>query len=88
MYLHGVIEAMLQVEALRLAMTNIAADKLTSKDVLEKGFQAIKNFSTGDLTPPLTYGPGDIEGSDKIRLDQVQNGKVATLGTYPIHDIY
>jgi branched-chain amino acid transport system substrate-binding protein len=88
MYLHGVIEAMLQVEALRLAMTNIAADKLTSKDVLQKGFEAIKNFSTGDLTPPLTFGPGDIEGSDKIRLDQVQNGKVVTLGNYPIHDIY
>jgi branched-chain amino acid transport system substrate-binding protein len=88
MYLHGVIEAMLQVEALRLAMTNIAADKLTSKDVLEKGFEAIKNFSTGDLTPPLTFGPGDPEGSDKIRLDQVQKGDVVVLGNYPVHDIY
>jgi branched-chain amino acid transport system substrate-binding protein len=88
MYLHGVIEAMLQVEALRLAMSNIDADKLTSKDVLEKGFQAIKNFSTGGLTPALTFGLGDPEGSDEIRLDQVQNGKVVALGNYPVHDIY
>jgi len=88
MYLHGVIEAMLQVEALRMAMTNIAADKLTSKDVLEKGFQMIKNFSTGDITPPLTFGPNDPDGPDDVRVDQVQNGKVVFIGNYPAHHVY
>jgi branched-chain amino acid transport system substrate-binding protein len=88
MYLHGVIEAMLQVEALRMAMTNITADKLTSKDVLEKGFQAIKNFSTGDITPPLTFGPNDPDGPDEVRIDQDQNGEVVFIGNYPTHHVY
>lgn len=88
MYLHGVIEAMLQVEALRLAMESVPADKLTPKDVLHKGFEMVKNLDTGGLTPKLTYGPGDPKGADEIRLDQVQNGQVVTLGNYPVHDIY
>jgi branched-chain amino acid transport system substrate-binding protein len=88
MYLHGVIEAMLQVEALRLAMAEIPADKLKSTDVLNKGFYMIKNFSTGDITPLLTFGPGDIEGPDDIRLDQVQNGEVVFIGNYPTHGVY
>lgn len=90
MYVDGVVEAMTQVEALRLAMASgIPADQLTAKDVLEKGFYQIKNMSTGGITnTPLTYGPGDIEGVDQIRIDQVQNGKIVKQGTYPTHHIY
>jgi hypothetical protein len=79
---------MLQVEALRLAMTNVAADKLTSKDVLEKGFQAIKNFSTGDMMPKLTFGVNDPDGPDEVRVDQDQNGQVVSVGNYPAHHVY
>jgi hypothetical protein len=90
MYVDGVIESMTQVEALRLAMASgISADQLTPKDVLEKGFYQIKNMSTGGLTnTPLTYGPGDIEGVDAVRIDQVQNGKIVKQGEYPTHHIY
>ena len=88
MYLHGVIEAMLQVEALRTAMNNVDADELTSKDVLEKGFQLIKNFSTGEITPPLTFGPNDPDGPDDVRVDQDQNGDVVFIGNYPAHHVY
>ena len=88
MYLHGVIEAMLQIDALRTAMTTVDADKLTSKDVLEKGFYTIKNFSTGDITPLLTYGPNDPDGPDEVRIDQVQNGEVVFIGKYPAHHVY
>ena len=90
MYVDGVVEAMTQVEALRLAMASgIPADQLTAKDVLEKGFYQIKNMSTGGITnTPLTYGPGDIEGVDQIRIDQVQGGKIVKQGTYPVHHIY
>jgi hypothetical protein len=89
MYLDGLIEAMTQVEALRLAATQVAPDKLTSADVLEKGFQQIKNFSTGGITiSNLTYGPGDVEGVDKVRLQQVQKGKIAEIGSFPLRGIY
>ncbi len=88
MYLAGMVEAMIQTEALRLAMLEKPADQLKSVDVLEYGFYQIKNLSTGDLTPPLTFGPSDVEGASEMRVDQVQNGKVVLLGNYPCHGIY
>jgi ABC-type branched-subunit amino acid transport system substrate-binding protein len=89
MYEAGVLEAMTQVEALRLAMEKVPFEKLTPRDVLEKGFFKIKNLATGDISStPLTYGPGDVEGVDEIRIDQVQKGKVVEVGLYPLRHIY
>jgi hypothetical protein len=89
MYPHGVVEAMIQVEALRLAMQEVPIDELTPVDVLEYGFYMIKNLETGGITSsPLTYGPGDVIGMDKVLVQQVQGGKVVALGTWPLHNIY
>jgi ABC-type branched-subunit amino acid transport system substrate-binding protein len=88
MYLCGIVEAMTQVEALRLASEQVDPAQLTSADVLEKGFQQIKDFSTGDiLITNLTYGPDDPEGVDEVRLQQAQGGKVVELGSYPLRGI-
>lgn len=89
MYETGIIEAMTQVEALRLAMQKVPLEKLTPRDVLEQGFYKIKNLNTGDLSStPLTYGEGKVEGVDQIRIDQVQKGKSVKVGTYPMRHIY
>jgi hypothetical protein len=89
MYEAGVLEAMIQVEALRLAMQKVPFEKLTPRDVLENGFFKIKNLDTADISSTrLTYGPGDIEGVDKIRIDQVQKGKVVEVGTWPCRHLY
>jgi ABC-type branched-subunit amino acid transport system substrate-binding protein len=89
MYIDGIIEAMTQVEALRLAMTQVPPDTLTAKDVLTKGFEQIKNFSTGGiLISPLNYGPGERKGVNQVRLQQVQNGKIVEIGSYPMRDLY
>jgi hypothetical protein len=91
MYAGGVVECMTQVEAFRLALLNTGKtpDQLTSSDVLEYGFYKIKDLSTGGITgSPLTYGPGDVEGSDEVRIQQVQNGKIVDLGSYPCHHVY
>ena len=89
MYEAGILEGMIQVEALRLAMKQVPFEKLTRRDVLEKGFFKIKNLDTAKISStPLTYGPGDIEGVDQIRIDQVQKGKVVEVGLYPLRHIY
>ena len=89
MYMGGFLEAMTQVEALRLAMQKKPLDQLKPLDVLKDGFYQIKNFDTGGISStPLTYGPGKIEGVDKVRVDQLQNGKVIKQGVYPVHHIY
>jgi branched-chain amino acid transport system substrate-binding protein len=89
MYEAGVLEGMIQVEALRLAMQKVPYEKLTRAIVLEEGFFKIKNMDTAGISStPLTYGPGDIEGVDKIRIDQVQGGKVVEVGLTPLRHIY
>lgn len=89
MYVHGLVEAMIQVEALRLALLEKPADQLTPVDVLEYGFYRIKKLDTGGITStPLTYGPADVEGVDEIRVDQVQGGKIVHIGTWPARGIY
>jgi len=89
MYQGGILEAMIQVEALRLAMQALPVDKLTRRDVLEKGFYMIKNLDTGEISStPITYGPGDIQGVDQVRIDQIQKGKVVKVGLTPIRNIY
>jgi len=88
-YMGGFIEAMTQIEALRLAMQKTPLEKLKPIDVLNDGFYQIKNFDTGAISStPLTYGPGKIEGVDKVRIDQLQKGKVVKQGVYPCHGIY
>ncbi|MBN2059776.1 MAG: ABC transporter substrate-binding protein [Deltaproteobacteria bacterium] len=89
MYEAGVLEGMIQIEAFRLALQKVPFEKLTSRIVLEEGFFKIKNLPTGDISStPLTYGPGDIEGVDQIRIDQVQKGKVVEVGLTPLRHIY
>jgi hypothetical protein len=88
-FIGGLIEAMTQVEALRLALKEVPFDKLTPADVLEKGFYKIKNLETGGLSStPLNYAPGKIEGVDGARLDQLQKGKIVKLGVWPCRHIY
>jgi hypothetical protein len=88
MYVAGVLEAMIQTEALRLALEKVPFEELTPKEVLESGFYQIKGLETGGLSStPITYGPGDVEGVDKVRLDIADNGKVKYLGSYSCRHI-
>jgi hypothetical protein len=89
MYVDGIVEAMTQIWAHVLAVQEVPAAELKSVDVLEHGFYQITNLSTGGITStPLTYGPTDVEGVDEVRVQQIQNGKIVDLGTYPCHHIY
>jgi len=89
MYVGGMLEAMIQVEALRLALKEIPFEKLTRADVLNSGFYKIKNLETGGLSStPLSYGPGKIEGVDAVRVDQLQKGKIIKLGVWPCRHLY
>jgi len=89
MYAFGMVEVMIQVEALRLALEKVPFEKLTPANVLKNGFYRIKNLNTGELTgTPLTYGPGKIEGCGEVRVWQAQKGKVVKIGTWPLRHLY
>lgn len=88
-YMGGMIEAMVQLEAIRLAMQKMPLEKLKPADVLQNGFYQIKNLDTGGIaSTPITYGPAKIEGVDSVRVDQLQNGKVVKQGAYPCRHLY
>jgi hypothetical protein len=88
-YFAGLTEAMIQVEALRLVLKEVALEKLTPRVVLEHGFYKIKNLDAGGLTStPLTFGPGKIQGIDAVNVDQIQNGKAVRLGVWPCRNLY
>jgi hypothetical protein len=88
-YFGGTLEAMVQIEALRLAMQQAPLEKLTRADVLNNGFYKIKDLDTGGISStPLTYSPTRIEGVDSVRVDQLQKGKVVKVGVYPCRHLY
>jgi hypothetical protein len=85
----GIIEVMTQVEALRLALKTAPLEKLKPADVLKEGFYKIKSLDTGGLaSTPLTYGPGEVEGPDKVTVYQVQQGKAVMQGLWPCRHLY
>jgi ABC-type branched-subunit amino acid transport system substrate-binding protein len=89
MYAGGILEIMIQVEAIRLALTRWTVSQLTPQRILEDGFYRISNLNTGDISStPITYGLGKIEGVDLVAIHQQQNGKVVLIGTYPLHHVY
>jgi hypothetical protein len=85
----GLPKAMIQVEALRLALEKVPLKQLKPVDVLKYGFYRIKNFDTGGLTStPVTYGPGDVEGIDAVGVDQVHGGKIVRVGNWSVRGLY
>ncbi len=89
LYMGGMVEAMTQLEAIRLAMQHTPLEKLKPADVLHNGFYKIANLDTGGITSTsLTYSPTRIEGVDSVRVDQVQKGKVVKQGVYPSRHLY
>jgi hypothetical protein len=88
MYLDGILEAMTQVEALRLALLAKPTGQLTSADVLNNGFYKIQNFNVGGITiTPFNYGIGAVEGVSQVRLQQSQNSKIVEIGAFPLRHI-
>ena len=89
MYVDGIIEAMTQVNALTLGAAAVGdPTKLTSQDVLEKGFYQIKDMDTGGIfVSKFTYGKDKVQGIDSIRIQQVQSGKIVDVGSTPLFGI-
>jgi phage tail protein X len=92
MYQHGVVEAMIQTEAIRLALAATGKDDpadLTTAEVLNSGFMQIAGLDTRGIIPTtITYGAGDVEGAETVRLDQAVSGADVHLGNYPLRHVY
>lgn len=73
-YNRGPLVAALHVEAIRNALKARPDGRITGADV-KSGFEKIRNFSLGGLTPPLTFTETDHEGGGWVQVWQVKGGK-------------
>jgi len=85
-YIHGVVEAMVQAEALRLASLGTPLEQVKDpKIILENGFWKIKDLDTRGMRPSkLTYGPKKAQGLSSLNITMVQDGKPAIVDVLPI----
>jgi hypothetical protein len=84
MYQHGLLEAMIQVDAIRLALANTGKSPcdLTMSDVFTQGFLKINGLSSGGIIPGvINYSTGSVEGAQYVRVDLCWNGTTVNLGT-------
>jgi branched-chain amino acid transport system substrate-binding protein len=75
-YNRGLLQAAIQVEALKNALKIAGGQKPTTEQV-KAGMEQIKDFALGGLTPPLTITATDHEGGGWVQIFGVQGGKFA-----------
>src|SRR5581483_6701556 len=74
-YNRGLLQAAIQVEALKNALKTSGGQKPTGEQV-KQGMEQIKNFTLGGLVPPLEITATDHEGGGWVRIFQVHGGKL------------
>ena len=80
-YNRGLLQAAVQVEAIRQALKLNGGKQPTGEDV-KKGFEQIKDFTLGGLVPPLEITPEDHEGGGWVRIFTVKGGKFVPDGDW------
>ena len=80
-YNRGLLQAAVQVEAIRNALKLNGGKQPTGEDV-KKGFEQIKGFTLGGLVPPLEITPEDHEGGGWVKIFTVKGGKFVPDGDW------
>jgi branched-chain amino acid transport system substrate-binding protein len=80
-YNRGLLQAAIQVEAIRNALKLNGGKQPTGDDV-KKGFEQIKGFTLGGLVPPLEITPEDHEGGGWVKVFTVKGGKFVPDGDW------
>ena len=73
-YNRGLLQAAIQVEAIKNALKISGGQKPTGPQV-KQGLEQIHDFTLGGLVPPLQITPADHEGGGWVRIFQVHDGK-------------
>ena len=73
-YNRGLLQAAVQVEALKNAL-KISGGQKPTHDQVKAGMEQIHDFTLGGLVPPLQITPTDHEGGGWVQIFQVHDGK-------------
>jgi branched-chain amino acid transport system substrate-binding protein len=87
-YNRGLLQAAVQVEALKNALKISGGQKPTTEQV-KAGMEQIKDFALGGIAPPLTITATDHEGGGFVKVFGVHDGKFVqeTDWTHPYRDV-
>ena len=69
-YMNLVVDQLLYTEVLGRAIDKVGYEKLNGQAVKE-AMDTIKNFDTMGLTTPLTFGPDQRQGQNKLRMGKI-----------------
>ena len=79
-YLQGWWTAATMVEGIKRTLD--AGKDINDGANIKASLEAMKDFSTGDVTAPLSFTPTDHRGSDKAKIHQVEGGKWVPITDY------
>jgi len=82
MYIVGILSGMVIGEGIRLALDEVAPEKLTGEALKKFGLDRIKNFDAMGLTKPITYVPGDHIGQKVVRYWVARKGFVEPISDW------
>jgi branched-chain amino acid transport system substrate-binding protein len=87
-YNRGLLQAAIQVEALKNALKISGGQKPTTEQV-KAGMEQIKDFALGGIAPPLTITATDHEGGGFVKVFGVHDGKFVqeTDWVHPYRDV-
>ena len=79
-YVQGWWTAATMVEGIKRTLD--AGKDINDGANIRASLEAMKNFSTGDVTKPITFSPTDHRGNDSAKIHQVQNGQWVPITDY------
>ena len=78
-YVQGWVTMRLMVDGIREVVAN--GDEVTGENI-RSAIEGFTNYSTGDVTTPLTYTSSNHAGNKALRLYQIENGQYTQMTDY------
>jgi branched-chain amino acid transport system substrate-binding protein len=82
LYVDGILSGMIIAEGMKLALNEIAPEKLNGETLKIYGLDRIRNFTGMGLTAPISYTPGDHLGQKHVRYYVVRKGYVEPISDW------
>jgi branched-chain amino acid transport system substrate-binding protein len=78
-YVQGWWTAAIMVQGIK---DTLDAKKDLTGENIKASLEAMKDFSTGDVTAPISFSPEDHRGNDKAKIHQVKDGVWTPITDY------
>ena len=82
MYINGILSGMIIAEGIRLALDEVAPEKLNGEALKKYGLDRIRDFDGMGLTKPISYIPDDHIGPKQVRYWVVRKGFVEPVSDW------